>query len=109
MKKYGSENAWTMFTKMFDYIPLTAIIEGQMFCMHGGLSPSAKTLDEIRALPRVQEIPEKGAGCDLVWSDPDDIVGYKESPRGAGFLFGSVPKWILRTSLRNSTTSTKFG
>ena len=45
--------------------------------MHGGLSPSAKTLDDIRELTRVQEIPEKGAGSDLVWSDPDDVQGYK--------------------------------
>jgi serine/threonine-protein phosphatase 2A catalytic subunit len=43
-----------MFTNMFDYIPLTAVVEGQIFCMHGGLSPSAKTLDDIRAMPRVQ-------------------------------------------------------
>jgi diadenosine tetraphosphatase ApaH/serine/threonine PP2A family protein phosphatase len=49
-------------------------------------------------LPRVQEIPEKGVGCDLVWSDPDDISGYKESPRGAGFLFGAVDKIIFRIS-----------
>lgn len=54
MKKYGSQNVWTMFTNMFDYIPLAAVVEGQIFCMHGGLSPSAKTLDDIRAMPRVQ-------------------------------------------------------
>ena len=89
-KKYGDEQIWTMLTNLFDYIPLTAVVENQIFSMHGGLSPSAKSLDDIRALPRVQEIPEKGAGCDLVWSDPDDVQGYKDSPRGAGFLFGIV-------------------
>ena len=46
-----------MFTDLFDYIPLTAVVENEIFCMHGGLSPSAKTLDDIRALTRVQEIP----------------------------------------------------
>jgi serine/threonine-protein phosphatase 4 catalytic subunit len=24
----------------------------------------------------------------LLWSDPDDIVGFSPSPRGAGFIFG---------------------
>ena len=43
-----------MFTNLFDYIPLTAVVEGQIFSMHGGLSPSAKSLDDIRALTRVQ-------------------------------------------------------
>ena len=69
--------------------------------MHGGLSPSAKTLDEIRGIPRKQEIPEKGIGCDLVWSDPDDVTGYKDSPRGAGFLFGQVNYLVFRISLKN--------
>ena len=41
MKKYGSERVWEMFTSLFDYIPLTAVIEDQIFCMHGGLSPEA--------------------------------------------------------------------
>jgi len=36
-------------------------------------------------------VPETGAGSDLLWSDPDDAaVGFKDSPRGAGFLFGAV-------------------
>lgn len=82
---------WVMFTTLFDYIPMTAVVENQIFCLHGGLSPSIKTLNDIRDLPRVQEVPENGAGSDLLWSDPDDVaVGFKDSPRGAGFLFGPV-------------------
>lgn len=27
--------------------------------------------------------------CDLLWSDPDEIIGWGLSPRGAGYLFGS--------------------
>lgn len=58
-------------------------------CVHGGLSPDIKTVDQIRCLERNQEIPHKGAFCDLVWSDPEDIDGWSASPRGAGFLFGA--------------------
>ena len=58
--------------------------------MHGGLSPDVRTLDQIRAIDRLQEIPHEGAFCDLVWSDPEDIsVPWQVSPRGAGFLFGA--------------------
>lgn len=56
--------------------------------MHGGLSPSINTLDEIRSLDRKQEVPHDGAMCDLMWSDPDDSPGWSVSPRGAGYLFG---------------------
>ena len=57
--------------------------------MHGGLSPSIDTLDAIRHLDRVQEVPHEGAMCDLLWSDPDDRSGWGISPRGAGFTFGA--------------------
>ena len=98
-----------MFTNLFDYIPLTAVVENQIFCLHGGLSPSIKTLNDIRDLTRVQEVPENGAGSDLLWSDPDDAaVGFKDSPRGAGFLFGAVLFISHRTSHKNSIILTIF-
>ena len=52
-RKYGNANVWKYFTDLFDYLPLTALIESQFFCLHGGLSPSIDTLDHIRQLDRV--------------------------------------------------------
>jgi len=43
----------------------------QIFCVHGGLSPSIQTLDQIRAIDRKQEVPHDGPMCDLLWSDPE--------------------------------------
>ena len=65
------------------------LIDGEVLCVHGGLSPSIRTLDQIRTIERNQEIPHKGAFCDLVWSDPEDVETWTISPRGAGWLFGS--------------------
>jgi serine/threonine-protein phosphatase 2A catalytic subunit len=48
LRKYGNANVWKTFTELFDYLPLTAVVEGQIFCLHGGLSPSIDTLDQIR-------------------------------------------------------------
>jgi diadenosine tetraphosphatase ApaH/serine/threonine PP2A family protein phosphatase len=55
-RKYGNANVWKMFTDLFDYLPLTAVIENEIFCLHGGLSPSIDSLDNIRALDRIQEV-----------------------------------------------------
>ncbi|KAI5059125.1 hypothetical protein GOP47_0025444 [Adiantum capillus-veneris] len=88
LRKYGNANVWKCFTDLFDFLPLTALIESQIFCLHGGLSPSLDTLDHIRALERVQEVPHEGPMCDLLWSDPDDRCGWGISPRGAGYTFG---------------------
>ncbi|KAJ6430445.1 hypothetical protein OIU84_021776 [Salix udensis] len=110
LRKYGNANVWKYFTDLLIIYPLTALIESQIFCLHGGLSPSLDTLDNIRALDRIQEyflfwsriksripdipffpvapVPHEGPMCDLLWSDPDDRCGWGISPRGAGYTFG---------------------
>ena len=57
----------------------------QIFCVHGGLSPSIQSLDQIRTIDRKQEVPHDGPMCDLLWSDPEDTQGWGVSPRGAGY------------------------
>ncbi|ELR25535.1 Serine/threonine protein phosphatase, putative [Acanthamoeba castellanii str. Neff] len=88
LRKYGSVNVWRYCTELFDYISLSAMVDGRIFNVHGGLSPSITTLDQIRAIDRKQEVPHEGPMCDLLWSDPEDIDGWGLSPRGAGYLFG---------------------
>ena len=87
-RKYGNANVWNYFTDLFDYLPIAALIEGKIFCIHGGLSPNIETVDQIRLINRRMEIPHEGAYCDLMWSDPDDIECWVMSCRGAGWLFG---------------------
>jgi len=88
LRKYGSVNVWRYCTEIFDFLPLAAIIDEQVFCVHGGLSPSIETLDQIKTIDRKQEVPHDGPMCDLMWSDPEEMSGWGVSPRGAGFLFG---------------------
>ena len=87
-RKYGNANVWKYFTDVFDYLPLTALVDGSVFCLHGGLSPNADKLDAIRALDRTREVPVDGSVCDLLWSDPHEMNGWLPSFRGAGFNFG---------------------
>ncbi|KAJ8972429.1 hypothetical protein NQ317_012447 [Molorchus minor] len=62
LRKYGNANVWKFFTDLFDYLPLTALVDSQIFCLHGGLSPSIDTLDHIRSLRSFArgEFPMKG-------------------------------------------------
>ncbi|PVU90109.1 hypothetical protein BB559_002447 [Furculomyces boomerangus] len=88
MRKYGSANVWRYCCEVFDYLSLAAIVDDKVLCVHGGLSPSINTIDQIRTIDRKQEVPHEGGMCDLLWSDPEDIKGWGLSPRGAGYLFG---------------------
>jgi serine/threonine-protein phosphatase 6 catalytic subunit len=88
-RKYGNANAWKYCCEVFDCMNVACIIDGKVLCVHGGLSPDVRTLDQIRTIDRRQEIPHEGAFCDLMWSDPENIETWAVSPRGAGWLFGS--------------------
>jgi serine/threonine-protein phosphatase PPG1 len=89
-RKYGNANVWHYFTDMFDYLTLSVVINDQIFCVHGGLSPSIHSIDQIKIIDRFREIPHEGPMADLVWSDPDpDRDEFSLSPRGAGYTFGA--------------------
>jgi serine/threonine-protein phosphatase 4 catalytic subunit len=89
LKKYGNTTVWKNCADVFDCLCLSAIIDNSVLCVHGGLSPSLDTIDQIQDLNRQQEPPHEGPMCDLMWSDPDDdIQGWGISARGAGYVFG---------------------
>ena len=97
--KYGNASVWKSCCQVFDFLALAAIVDGKVLCVHGGLSPEIRTLDQIRVVARAQEIPHEGAFCDLVWSDPEEVDTWAVSPRGAGWLFGDKVSSEVRPAL----------
>lgn len=89
LRKYGSINVWRNCMEVFDCLALAALVDDRFFCVHGGLSPSIQTLDQIRTIDRFIELPHEGGMCDLLWSDPEEnMTGWGSNSRGCGFIFG---------------------
>ena len=77
------------FTDCFNCLPVAAVIDEKIFCMHGGLSPDLNSLEEIKDIMRPTDVPETGLLCDLLWADPDkDIMGWGDNDRGVCYTFG---------------------
>ena len=88
-KRRYNVRIWRSFTDLFNYLPVAAIIDEKILCMHGGLSPELKNLQNIQDITRPTDIPDTGLLCDLLWSDPDkDVVEYDENDRGVSVIFG---------------------
>lgn len=88
-KRRYDTTIWKLFTECFNWIPISALVDGRILCMHGGISPDLKSMDQIKAIARPTDVPDEGLLCDLLWSDPDPSVrGWGENDRGVSVTFG---------------------
>jgi serine/threonine-protein phosphatase 4 catalytic subunit len=58
-RKYGSTNVWRWCCEVFDYLALGAIVDGRVFCVHGGLSPNLQAIDQVC----ISLFDARGVGC----------------------------------------------
>jgi len=80
---------WRLFNDCFNCLPLGAVIEDKILCIHGGLSPDLKSIDQMRRIVRPTDIPDTGLLCDLLWADPEpETQGFDVNDRGVSFTFG---------------------
>eukprot|EP00796_Vickermania_ingenoplastis_P005124 gene5124-3678_t len=73
-----------VFLKVFESLPLAAVLNQTYFCVHGGLSPDIEYIESIGSFPRFREVPSQGPMCDLLWADPhwdaDNPASVERSP-----------------------------
>ena len=99
-KKRFSIKLWKTFTDCFNCLPVAAILDDKIICMHGGLGPDLDKIDRIKNIIRPTDVPERGLLCDLLWSDPDDSSnGFGSNERGVSVVFNGK---IVQTFLKNN-------
>jgi len=90
----GGIHLWKTFTDVFNYLPVAAIIDEKIFCMHGGLSPQImkrQSLQQIANIKRPTDVPDRGLLCDLLWADPDPYIDtWGPNDRGVSYTFGAA-------------------
>ncbi|GMT10872.1 hypothetical protein PFISCL1PPCAC_2169, partial [Pristionchus fissidentatus] len=80
-----------MFNEAFSHLPLACLVGPSILCMHGGISPKLKSLDDILQIPKPFVDPNSNElACDLLWADPMiGLKGFKgNSVRGVSKHFG---------------------
>ncbi|KAL3418553.1 Serine/threonine-protein phosphatase PP-Z [Phlyctema vagabunda] len=88
-KRRCNTKVWKTFVDTFNCLPIAAIVAGKIFCVHGGLSPALKHMDDIRNIARPTDVPDYGLLNDLLWSDPaDQEKDWAASERGVSYSFG---------------------
>ena len=59
-KRRYSVKLWRIFADCFNCMPVAAVVEDKILCMHGGLSPDLDNLSQIFDIPRPTDIPDEG-------------------------------------------------
>ncbi|OON19032.1 Ser/Thr phosphatase family protein, partial [Opisthorchis viverrini] len=125
-KRRFNVKLWKCFLDVFNCLPVAAVIENQIFCCHGGISPEFLKQDianledlkqKIRSIPRPAEVPEDGVVCDLLWADPlnpelldnetEEVpqifqeTGFAPNERGVSYVFSPevVDRFLTRFGL----------
>lgn len=86
---YKESSVEKHFFQCFSEIPIAAIINKKILCIHGGIGPSVETIDDIKKVPKplfdYSEEPQQT----ILWSDPNEYSEkFEPSSRGVGYFFG---------------------
>lgn len=91
---HDGHDVWERINDVFEFLPIAALVERVILCIHGGIGDSITTLDDLRGIAKpievVAEITEATTRqarmiLDALWSDPtdnDSVLGVHVSPRG---------------------------
>ena len=76
-RKYGNEEIFKIICEVFNYMPLAAIINNDIFCIYGGLSPDLETIEEINKIDRFIFIDKNDNILGLIANSPIEYSYYE--------------------------------
>ena len=93
-------SVFASLNRMFEYLPLCAVIEDKVVCLHGGISQALRSLEDLENIQKpisinhMAQTPEQQTLMDILWADPCDNerdIGFK--PHSSRSIFGNIFKF----------------
>lgn len=100
VQRYGTDDLYEQVHKIFNMLPLAAVLGNDILCLHGGLGPNLTKVADINSIEFPLETFESDLVADIVWSDPtEEAISYLDSQRGVGCIFG---RYIVQQFLKEN-------
>ena len=100
-KRYNVK-LWKNFTDMFNWLPIAALIDDKILCVHGGLSPDLENIEQLYDIVRPTDVPNSGLLCDILWSDPStEVDDWGQNERGISYIYSLtvIKKFLEQNNL----------
>jgi diadenosine tetraphosphatase ApaH/serine/threonine PP2A family protein phosphatase len=98
----SEESVFNIINEFFEFLPLAAIIEDQIICIHGGIGANLSYIHEIEAIERPLDVVHEATNktqqivMDILWSDPtdnDDEIGIQPNLLRDSNNYGNIVKY----------------
>ena len=111
------DSVFSIINEFFEYLPLAAIIEDQILCLHGGIGKNVQRISDIEKIERPLEVIHEAITrsqqivMDILWSDPtdnDEELGIQPNVQRDSNNYGNIVKFgpdIVRKFLQNNNLS----
>ncbi len=111
------DSAFSVINEFFEYLPLAAVIEDQILCLHGGIGANVKKIQDIENIERPLEVVHEAMNktqqivMDILWSDPtdtDDEYGIQPNVQRDSNNYGNIVKFgpdVVNNFLTNNNLS----
>jgi len=111
------DSVFAIINEFFEYLPLAAIIEDQILCLHGGIGKNVQRISDIEKIERPLEVIHEAITrsqqivMDILWSDPtdnDEELGIQPNVQRDSNNYGNIVKFgpdIVKKFLQNNNLS----
>ena len=115
-EKFGKQlgnQLWEAFNKVFDSMPICAIIDESIFCAHGGIPTSSQKIEELMKIPVPLDDCESQSpvAWQMLWNDPvtsQEFRDYTQLLRSQQAGQGAQPNTQVPGFLPNTKRGTAF-
>jgi diadenosine tetraphosphatase ApaH/serine/threonine PP2A family protein phosphatase len=88
--QFNSIHVFSAFNAVFNWMPLIALVNNSVICVHGGISPSVRSIRDLYRLHPPLMLCDVEPVSDLLWSDPSsECETILRSARGLGVQFSA--------------------
>lgn len=100
---YGSLDVFDKVNEVFDYLPLSVVINNRIACFHGGISPDLHSMEQILQIKKpITNVYDKLVK-NILWSDPVTSSTYfsDHTQRASSVTFGTMAqdKFLRETKM----------